>query len=213
MPSYNGLSMHSEDESSLEDTSNHDYISSNSGNNNNRGMFRETIGNSNGNPLAPIELKPDRKYFSFQGASQYQRAVGGGANNEAGVDSRQSRLETIPSPSRRPPASPAKEGPRLGTALPLSSSSAAAGMPPSERNQYQPMLRGQHGVTEICDTKDLDAIFKAPRSNNAPQGGFSVYYRCCRCCNAHGGRTSHAGGSSPVAAAVLTIERTSGTRP
>eukprot|EP00571_Detonula_confervacea_P009535 CAMPEP_0172315636 /NCGR_PEP_ID=MMETSP1058-20130122/25820_1 /TAXON_ID=83371 /ORGANISM="Detonula confervacea, Strain CCMP 353" /LENGTH=816 /DNA_ID=CAMNT_0013029755 /DNA_START=225 /DNA_END=2675 /DNA_ORIENTATION=- len=168
MPNYNGLSMYSEDESSLEDTSNHDYISSNSGNNNNRGMFREIIGNSNGNPLAPIELKPDRKYFSFQGASQYQRAVGGGANNEAGVDSRQSRLETIPSPSRRPPASPAKEGHRLGTALPLSSSAAAAGMPPSERNQYQPMLRGQHGVTEICDTKDLDAIFKAPRANTMP---------------------------------------------
>ena len=30
--------------------------------------------------------------------------------------------------------------------------------------QYQPSLRNQHGVTEMADTKDLNAIFKAPRN-------------------------------------------------
>ena len=89
--------------------------------------------------LAPIELKPDKKFFSFQGSSQYKRAVDAVGPSQ--------RLETIPSPSRvsRVPPSPS------GTTSP----------PPQ---QYQPMSRGQHGVTEIADKKSVDAIFKAPRT-------------------------------------------------
>jgi len=113
--------------------------------------------------LAPIELKPDRKYFSFQGASQYKQRV-----TEAVAPP---RLATIPSPSRRPPAPPSEE-----QRLPSSSSSALLPNPhhhnhpnaTNQQRQYQPLLRSQHGVTEICDTKDLDAIFKAPRNANAP---------------------------------------------
>ena len=68
--------------------------------------------------LAPIELRPDRKFFSFQGSREY----------------RQSQMEAIPS-----------------AAVPAGNEAQEA--------QYQPFLRGQHGVTEMADAQDLDAIF------------------------------------------------------
>jgi len=86
----------------------------------------------------PIELEPDRKFLSFQDASQYKQLVatkGGGKSEEATPP----RQRAVLSPSRRPPASPKKE------------------------RQYRPMLRSQHGVKEMADAHDLDAIFKAPR--------------------------------------------------
>lgn len=152
MPSYG--SMCSDDESSL-DTSNHAMFNEREtmGTTNVSSMFRETAGSNN--LAAPIELQPNRKYFSFQGVNQYKREVCDDEDDDDRVES-QVRLETIQSPSRRPPASPVKEGHRPALQSLLT-------MPHGERNQYQPMLRGQHGVKEMADTKDLDAIFKAPR--------------------------------------------------
>jgi len=99
--------------------------------------------------LAPIELKPDRKFFSFQGASQYKQAV-------EDADTSSTRLETIVSPSR----------PSMGGGQPMLSTMNQG--PQHATPQYQPSLRNQHGVTEMADTKDLNAIFKAPR--NTTQG-------------------------------------------
>jgi len=100
--------------------------------------------------LAPIELKPDRKFFSFQGASQYKQAV-------EDADTSSTRLETIVSPSR----------PSMGGGQPMLST-MNQGPHQVTTPQYQPSLRNQHGVTEMADTKDLNAIFKAPR--NTTQG-------------------------------------------
>lgn len=67
MPSYG--SMCSDDESSL-DTSNHAMFNEREtmGTTNVSSMFRETAGSNN--LAAPIELQPNRKYFSFQGVNQ-----------------------------------------------------------------------------------------------------------------------------------------------
>lgn len=35
-----------------------------------------------------------------------------------------------------------------------------------QQRQYQPMLRNQHGVKEMADSNDLDAIFKGPRNTS-----------------------------------------------
>ena len=53
--------------------------------------------------LAPIELKPDRKFFSFQGTSQYKNVV-----EDTTAPQSSSRLDTISgSPYRGPLLSPA----------------------------------------------------------------------------------------------------------
>ena len=106
--------------------------------------------------LAPIELKPDRKFFSFQGSSQYKHAM----NDEADPSS-SSKLETIQSPSRgRPPMTPSKKDEQQPMLAGMHSSSRHN----QQSAQYQPPLRSQHGVTEMADTSELNAIFKAPRS-------------------------------------------------
>ena len=95
---------------------------------------------------APIELGPERRFFSFQGAGQYkQRVVANCMETPSKI------LETIPSPSRRPPASPKKDWAAVT----------------KEQRQYQPSLRSQHGVQEMADAQDLNAIFKAPRKKDA----------------------------------------------
>jgi len=135
MPSY---SMYSDDESSA-DTS---------GNGNANIFQQKEMPPING--LSPIQLKADRKFSSFQGASQYKRAVG---ENEVAP---QTRLETIPGDG--PPASPIKgEQPMLATMH-----------NGDQKNQYQPMLRGQHGVKELAKSEELDAIFKEPRRQQPP---------------------------------------------
>ena len=75
---------------------------------------------------APIELQPDRKFFSFQGSREYRQSVA----EEGGPTT----MEAIPS-----------------AAVPAGNEAQEA--------QYQPFLRGQHGVTEMADAHDLDAIF------------------------------------------------------
>jgi len=155
--------MYSDDESSIESSSNRS--------NNKRGGVasivrhvkkkskeEDTNGRGKGGLfLAPIELKPDRKFFSFQGTSQYMSQVGG----SGGVDTTRGRptpsLATIHSPPHRP----------LGEMGEYYSSPTTAGGDGSPK-QYEPWARCQHGVTEMADTKELDAIFKSPRSTRSP---------------------------------------------
>ncbi|KAL7466355.1 hypothetical protein ACHAXS_006648, partial [Conticribra weissflogii] len=126
--------------------------------------------------LAPIELKPDRKFFSFSGTSQYKRAIAGpigGADEDEDEDDInlygaaaprpslfRSNLATIQSPSRgprpRPPTSPKKSGPHPTR-------------PHQNPNQYQPSSRAVHGVSQMADTKDIDAIFKVSRTPPGPK--------------------------------------------
>lgn len=102
--------------------------------------------------LAPIELTPNRKFFSFQGSYQYKQSIAVPSSQEGGEGTDPSpfacNVEPIQasSPSRRPPMSPTR---------------IARGAGDVGNRQYQPSLRGAHGVGEMADTKDLDAIFKA----------------------------------------------------
>jgi len=124
---------------------------------------------NNNNNMAPVELQPDRKFFSFQGVSQYRRhvVVDGSAPSsgttpsapEGGISSAaaESAGATSPSRARRPPAPLDEEDGRSPTLSTLSTTSSA-------RRQYQPMSRNRHGVKEMADVEDLNAIFKAPRN-------------------------------------------------
>lgn len=103
--------------------------------------------------LAPIELKPGRKLLSFQGSSMYRRQVGRTTTTSGNEEEDRPMLETIHSPRR---TINNNEGGGNYYASPTISTSSP--------KQYEPVARGQHGVTEMADTKDLDAIFKAPRS-------------------------------------------------
>lgn len=106
--------------------------------------------------LAPIELKPGRKLLSFQGSSMYRQQVGRTSGN--GVEGGEDRpmLATIHSPRRTVHNNNNESGGGNYYASPTISTSSP--------KQYEPVARGQHGVTEMADTKELDAIFKAPRS-------------------------------------------------
>ena len=104
--------------------------------------------------LAPIELKPDRKFFSFQGTSQYKNVV-----EDSTAPQSSSRLDTISgSPYRGPLLSPALDSQGQQHQLPMVVASH------QNQQQYQPTFRSQHGVTELANSKDLNAIFKAPRA-------------------------------------------------
>eukprot|EP00985_Skeletonema_marinoi_P014764 scaffold7522_cov202-Skeletonema_marinoi.AAC.19 len=152
--------MYSDDESSIESSSNRS--------NNKRGgvasivrhvkkKSKEEDTNGRGLFLAPIELKPDRKFFSFQGTSQYMSQVGGGVDTTArGGRPTPPSLATIHSPPHRPLG-------EMGEYY--SSPTAARGGSPKP---YEPWARSQHGVTEMADTKELDAIFKSPRITRSP---------------------------------------------
>ena len=104
--------------------------------------------------LAPIELKPGRKLLSFQGSSMYQRQVGRTTTTSGNGEEDRPMLATIHSPRRT--VNNNNEGGGNYYASPTISTSSP--------KQYEPVARGQHGVTEMADTKELDAIFKAPRS-------------------------------------------------
>mmetsp|Transcript_40774 Transcript_40774/g.69640 ORF Transcript_40774/g.69640 Transcript_40774/m.69640 type:complete len:845 (-) Transcript_40774:170-2704(-) len=109
------------------------------------------------NLSAPIELRPDRKFFSFQGSNQYKHRI----ENAPGPP----RLATIiASPTRRPPSSPSKRSATTAEALTSPQRSSNSALP---QQQYQPLLRSQHGVRDMADSKELDAIFKAPRNTKA----------------------------------------------
>ncbi|KAL3774926.1 hypothetical protein HJC23_010788 [Cyclotella cryptica] len=106
--------------------------------------------------LRPIELKPNR-FHSFQGSSQYERSIPGrnvhfvkfGRGNENSSSRRTTNL------------SPAREHP-----YPTPTHVAA-----TTTGQYFPTVRGAHGVRELSDTKDLDAIFKADRTATGTMSG------------------------------------------
>ncbi|KAK1737820.1 hypothetical protein QTG54_011592 [Skeletonema marinoi] len=154
--------MYSDDESSIESSSNRS--------NNKRGgvasivrhvkkKSKEEDTNGRGLFLAPIELKPDRKFFSFQGTSQYMSQVGGGVDTTArGGRPTPPSLATIHSPPHRP----------LGEMGEYYSSPITTGGGGGSPKQYEPWARSQHGVTEMADTKELDAIFKSPRNTRSP---------------------------------------------
>eukprot|EP00577_Skeletonema_sp_RCC1716_P010587 CAMPEP_0113388728 /NCGR_PEP_ID=MMETSP0013_2-20120614/9235_1 /TAXON_ID=2843 ORGANISM="Skeletonema costatum, Strain 1716" /NCGR_SAMPLE_ID=MMETSP0013_2 /ASSEMBLY_ACC=CAM_ASM_000158 /LENGTH=808 /DNA_ID=CAMNT_0000271731 /DNA_START=187 /DNA_END=2613 /DNA_ORIENTATION=+ /assembly_acc=CAM_ASM_000158 len=155
--------MYSDDESSIES-------SSNRGNNKRGGVAsivrhvkkksKEEDTNGRGLFLAPIELKPDRKFFSFQGTSQYMSQVGGGGVDTTARGGRPTppSLATIHSPPHRP----------LGEMGEYYSSPITTGGGGGSPKQYEPWARSQHGVTEMADTKELDAIFKSPRITRSP---------------------------------------------
>jgi len=152
--------MYSDDESSIESSSNrsnnkrggvasivrHGKKSKEEDTNNGRGV--------GGLFLAPIELKPDRKFFSFQGTSQYMNQVGGGGDTAARGGRPTPSLATIHSPPHCP----------LGEMGEFSSPTTGGDSP----KPYEPWARCQHGVTEMADTKELDAIFKSPRITRSP---------------------------------------------
>ncbi|KAL7480549.1 hypothetical protein ACHAW6_006240 [Cyclotella cf. meneghiniana] len=130
--------LHSDDSSLEDDTINHAAFPASLGS----AAAQESI-------LHPIELKPNR-FHSFQGSAQYQRSIPGrnvhfvnaGPGNENGSSRRTTNL------------SPAREYPYPTTTHVANTSTG----------QYFPTVRGAHGVRELSDTKDLDAIFKADRT-------------------------------------------------
>jgi len=137
------------------------------------GLFRhvkKTKDGSSGMFLAPIELKPDRKFFSFQGSLQYKsqvvhNQVSGSGGAVEGRPAPTPLLATIHSPPRRPLLGETTTATRENNDHYSSPKVVTAATRSSSPKQYEPRGRSQHGVTEMADTKELDAIFKSPPRN------------------------------------------------
>ncbi len=84
----------------------------------------------------PKHVRKNSKFLSFQGAHQYAAA------------SASTRISPFASSTSKKTIIPATASMETGGGV----------VPP-----YSPQWRGQHGVTEMADTKMIDAIFKAPR--------------------------------------------------
>jgi len=120
-------------------------------------------------PLAaPVDLllgSPDRRKFSsFQGARQYERRVlvvdVDPRGDEREMEEKASFLvesEQQQQQQQPPPPSIMEKILSSGLMLPRDSN------PTGRQQQYQPTLRNQHGVKEMAEADDLDAIFKSPR--------------------------------------------------
>lgn len=98
--------------------------------------------------LRPVELKPNTRFHSFQGSSQYGRSIPKGTV----------RPMSALSPAR-------EETVGLGNTYTL----------PGQQHQYLPTVRGAHGVKELSDNKDLNAIFKADRKTST--GTSNVHHK------------------------------------
>jgi len=122
--------------------------------------------------LAPIELKPDRKFFSFQGSLQYKsqvivqrgQEVGGRGEEEDRPTPSSLMLDAIHSPPRRPLMGCETRENNTSDHYSSPKASFIGHSRSSSPKQYEPRGRSQHGVTEMADTKELDAIFKSPRN-------------------------------------------------
>jgi hypothetical protein len=100
-----------------------------------------------------------------------QRGWGGGHPQQHPM----TLLATIDSPRRFTSVGNGKHL-AVGENSPITTMSSSSPPPPSTPSpkQYEPFARSQHGVKEMADTKDLDAIFKSPRSTTASASNFGA---------------------------------------
>lgn len=109
----------------------------------------------------PVELDPGRLHFSFSGKSPFQRSISYNGNSNKVAFAPTVEEDVAPSfpfatPVLRPlpPASPSHGHPLMPS-------------PPSVARQYLSPEREAHGVKDMADRNDLDAIFKKfPSSKN-----------------------------------------------
>ncbi|KAL7544672.1 hypothetical protein ACHAWF_008039 [Thalassiosira exigua] len=143
MPSCGSLGSDDDDDESYDESSDKPSIFKNA---DSASIFKTSQGTSSerGKKLAPIELRPDRKFLSFQGQGGYRSAVGRVSGGEGGDGEEATPLEAVPEPTLRR----AERG-DIGE----------EGAP----EPYRPLSRGQHGAGELAERGALEAIFKPPR--------------------------------------------------